>query len=137
MKRTLRLLPLILFVAFTLHCGTRPDAGNQPKAPTSTQNSEQPQVTKTPISFGGLQYRVGNGRGWNQLEKGSKQLFIEGMISGIVATLQRSSDKLDSKSTGALTWLMSAGEKHNLSDLIQQIDTFYSDSANVNIPILE
>ena len=87
--------------------------------------------------MGKSSYKVGNGRGWNQLENSSKEMFLEGMISGIVAALQRSSSMLNETEMTNLGWLMSAGDKHSLADVVQQIDAFYADSANLNIPILE
>jgi hypothetical protein len=138
MKSTITFLILFSLVAFMSQCGAKPTAISQPQSATPSATAPQSQgVTKTAIAFGNFHYTAANGRGWNQLANGSKEIFIEGMISGIVAALQRSSQKLDSTSTETLSWLMSAGEKHSKPDVIQQIDKFYSDSANVNIPVLE
>ena len=146
MKSTITLFVLFTLVSFTLQCGGRPNATT---TTTTTSSTTQPQQeafpekeqaqgpTRTPVAFGDYKYGVGNGRGWNQLGNVSKKIFLEGMISGIVATLQRSANELDSSSTKKLNWLMSAGDKHSLSDVMQQIDSFYADSANLNIPVLE
>ena len=138
MKSTISLLMIATLAVLTSQCGAQPGGSNQSQVATPSETASQSQgVTKTAIAFGDFRYSAANGRGWNQLAAGSKEIFIEGMISGILAALQRSSQKLDSNSTETLNWLMSGGQKYSKPDIIQQIDKFYSDGANINIPILE
>lgn len=70
---------------------------------------------------------VGNGRAWQTLDSQSRMTYINGIYEGLVLARRE-----------GLDWeRLKRPSGFRMSDLVQQIDKFYSDSANLRIPVIE
>jgi hypothetical protein len=88
---------------------------------------------------GPLGVTAANGRMWQHLDKQSKIYFLSGIGDGVTLLLKQISDQdyfgdawtravaVSPRVTGGFRW----------SEVAKQVDLFYSDSANVRIPIIE
>ena len=79
-----------------------------------------------------------NGRQWLSLNKGEKESFVSGMHEGAALLLLKlgkqgicTSEKLDKTFDSTLVINTSPTE------ITSQIDSFYADSSNLNIPIIQ
>ena len=85
-------------------------------------------------------FPVMNGYFWNKLDLQSKIFVLEGMDNGeYLLFLETAENKNSAKVTPALIdGLLSLHiDDFKLSDLAEQIDMFYKDSANRQIPVIE
>lgn len=96
--------------------------------------------TQTWVYTEQYRYSATNGRAWKKLDLQSKITFLLGIEEGTnLLTLQMQSDKRPAKSIqDALT----SGRNITISgfmfsDLTSQVDEFYSDSANIRVPVIE
>lgn len=70
---------------------------------------------------------VGNGRAWQTLDAQNRAFYVNGIGEGLVLAKRE-----------GLNWeRVSPPLGFRMSDLVKQIDNFYSDSANLRIPIIE
>jgi len=77
--------------------------------------------------------KVQNGRVWHELDKQSKIYYLNGIQDGV--TLFAKQDNSDAAASRAFDSFFIPG--FHFSDVAKQVDLFYSDSANVRIPIIE
>lgn len=70
---------------------------------------------------------VGNGKAWQKLGLQSHITYITGINEGLVLAERE----------GLNTERFQPPSGFRMSDLVQQIDKFYSDSANLRIPVIE
>lgn len=90
--------------------------------------------------WGGHKHHVTNGKTWRQLDTQAKITQLIGYEEG-TSLLQlellenKVSENVLSSVNFASDHLMISGFR--FSDLVEQIDTFYSDSANLRIPVIE
>ncbi|SRR5260370_12338683 len=77
-----------------------------------------------------------NGRTWRHLDGQSKIMFLNGIQDGVALSLKQVFGQgRPEDAQRALDALTVPG--FHFSDIVKQVDLFYSDSANVRIPILE
>jgi hypothetical protein len=78
-----------------------------------------------------------NGRTWQGLDKQSKIMFLTGIQDGVTLLLEQLSDQ--NYPEGAQRALMDANmiTGFRFSDIAKQVDVFYSDSANIRVPVIE
>lgn len=70
---------------------------------------------------------VGNGKAWQTLDLESRITYITGIYEGLVLAEREGLDPERLKSPSGF----------RMSDLVQQIGKFYSDSVNLRIPVIE
>ncbi len=100
--------------------------------------SEEEQQTS--INVGDYQYRATNGRVWKKLDIQAKITFLVGLEQALVMLpLQMQAEKRADKSIrdaqASGSSLMIAGFRQ--SDFVSQVDSFYADTANIRVPVIE
>jgi hypothetical protein len=117
-----RLLLLLVFLLLAL-CASRQVLG-QDEAETPVRLSE---------TFGIL---AQNGRTWHSFDKQTKILYLNGIQDGAVLLLKELFvTSLPNDGKRALDAVTISGFR--FSDLVTQVDLFYSDSANIRVAIIE
>ena len=81
---------------------------------------------------------LANGRYWKILDSPSKLFFVRGIDDGIAfLTLEMNLlDVLDSAKSEKLANEFNPNGEASYEELIQQIDAFYADAANANLPVV-
>lgn len=70
---------------------------------------------------------VGNGRAWQTLDSQSRIFYVNGIYEGLVLARRE-----------GLDWDRgNAPSGFRMSEFVEQIDKFYSDSTNLRIPVIE
>lgn len=84
-------------------------------------------------------YGWANGKAWKILDRQSKVIYVEGIENGIFLFFRESYPKLSTADRA-----VSETETDNLlvtgfrmSDIVDQVDVFYSDSSNLRIPMAD
>lgn len=95
---------------------------------------------RTRIQVGDNLYNGTNGNAWKKLDMQAKITFLLGAEEGLVMMqLQMQTEKrsnksiMDAQASGSS--LMINGFRY--SDMVSQVDSFYSDTANLRVPIIE
>jgi hypothetical protein len=77
-----------------------------------------------------------NGRTWQTLDKQAKIMFLNGIQDGAVLLFKELFATNDSEDAHrVLGTLVISGFR--FSDIVKQVDMFYSDSANIRVPVIE
>lgn len=101
--------------------------------------SQDKDETETGVMVSGTRgIMARNGRSWKDLDRQSKIMLLVGIQEGVTLLLKRLFDEGlfdEDKAQRVLDALTISGFR--FSDIVKQIDLFYSDSANVRIPVLE
>lgn len=104
------------------------------------QQSTYAAEEETRIQTGNHRTIAANGYAWRQLDTQAKITFLMGITEGLnLLVLQMLNDKRTDKSIqdaidSALVLTISG---FKFSDLVLQVDSFYTDTANLRIPVLE
>jgi hypothetical protein len=88
---------------------------------------------ETAVLLGTRGIMTQNGRTWQQLDVRAKIMFVNGVQDGATLLLSHIPDS--EKAQRAMDAITISGFR--FSDIAKQIDLFYSDSANIRIPIVE
>ncbi len=91
---------------------------------------------KSAVYVGNVGMMTQNGRTWQHLDKQSRIMFLNGMQDGVMLSLKEISGEIDSAKIQRVL-LATTVPGFQFSDIVKQVDVFYSDSANIRIPVLE
>jgi hypothetical protein len=95
--------------------------------------------TRTTVWLNHKGYVVSNGKGWKELDTQSKIMYLNGIEEGVRLFLLNATSGEYKKSTGVLfkveNNLIISG--FHFSDLVEQVNDFYSDASNLRIPVIE
>jgi len=95
---------------------------------------------ETWVQIGNYRYHASNGRAWTVLDAQAKITFLVGIENGLaLVPLQMQTEKRIDKSINdahaSSAYLTISGFR--FGDLVSQVDSFYSDTANLKIPVIE
>ncbi len=93
-----------------------------------------------PATNAGISASVTNGRAWIALDKQSRIMYVNGLEEGIYLKLLHGHE--DEPQEMQLASAQKTFEEltisgFRMSDIVEQIDSVYSDSANIKLPTLE
>ena len=84
-------------------------------------------------------YKFSNGRTWRDLDRQSKIMWVDGTEEGIFFLMREVYSDASAADRALIeshaTRLTVPG--FHMSDIVQQIDTFYSDSSNLRVPVVD
>ena len=103
------------------------------RSSSQTRTSQDEDETRTWITIGNMKYHADNGRIWKVLDKQSRIMYLIGVEEGVNLLLMQTSGTPSTQA--AAKSLMISGFR--FSDLVEQIDRVYEDSANGRIPVIE
>jgi hypothetical protein len=88
---------------------------------------------------GNFLYHFSNGKAWKQLDLQSRVTLIQGLEEGIMLAVREADKNVREDQVMILdrTSKNLTIKGFRMSDIVSQIDTFYSDSANVRVPITD
>jgi len=104
---------------------------------TVVHSQDEWNEASTPLHIYGPRFiDTENGRSWQQMDMQTRILFLIGVQDGVALLFkQLSSDVNVDKLQHGVDGVIISGFRW--SDLAKQVDLFYSDSANIKIPIVE
>jgi hypothetical protein len=101
------------------------------------QRPTEQESTTTGVITDHSRYHWSNGKAWKTLDGQSKIMQVEGIENGMMLLLRESYPRLSASDRStletAIDRLTISGFR--MSDIVEQIDDFYSDSSNARIPI--
>ena len=103
-----------------------------------TQQTEDESRTLTALTEH-LNYKFSNGKTWRDVDHQSRIIWVDGIEEGVMLTIREVHPHTvlaDRAVIDAVPDGLSIKGFH-MSDVVQQIDRFYSDSSNLRIPVVD
>lgn len=102
------------------------------------QNIEEHE-TRTAFRVDDIAYVVNNGKAWQNFDKHERILYLNGIEEGIRLFLLDAArnEAIQIKEVAKKAERRLSISGFRFSDLVQQVDKFYLDSANLRVPVIE
>lgn len=106
-------------------------------SPTAAQDTNE--GTRTTVEVDNIGYAVSNGKVWGNLDNQNRIIYLMGLEEGTRLVLLDATRHETPKAKGPIkrATLRLAISGFRFSDIVQQVNKFYSDSANLRIPVIE